>query len=702
MADQIDEDDRATQELILRMIAQDLSAESQLQYSDSEWEERNEDSQGAQDDSESDADATVGPDSKHLHQESNQTLSQIEDASSPISVGTSVSIHLTDRTSFDSTGSHLPVLQDSQHINIPTTDNLSFDSAQHHPQRTTALQRGGSGAITTNKETSGSDNDASRKLTDLSKETPVSIDKAQANSADKLISSQQGLDTSSNWDLEDAQQSGQSTTVVHDWQSDNTSNRTYLEPAVEPPSFSTFEQAFASTSSSWWSALTSLATTSAMASSQNNHSQPIGRTPEKPHTSTTSAPGFTDQDGGTALGKRRMDDEVTRSQPSAGNDHKRSKQTSSLSASSNSHTHSVPASGYGPQVAARLARPPVADQEAYAGPVVSPGILRAHPTSSHAYEEAAIPDRTLPVQRPQDENSNDNYSALRGNPFMGEHRATASHAAIPEVGRQSSNTSTFASWPDYPPALSNQQQWGSPYSSVPEAGRQSTNLLTNLRSFPDYPPVISNERHYASPSESLSELAARFNQPLSDGREPPMDRPRRNIVQPSPNGTESYTGRSRRDAIYIHRLNGSGPLTTRKVNISDYSGSDLTSLGDSYDGMDSEENQPQVLHEGVLHTRITIPWPGKPGWVERDVDESFGRDYEDGDHGRQGRGGRYISRIERMEMERRRREEATATEIHIGEHETLDSIIMEMVAKERKEKKGKGKADAQGEQAGLW
>ena len=103
---------------------------------------------------------------------------------------------------------------------------------------------------------------------------------------------------------------------------------------------------------------------------------------------------------------------------------------------------------------------------------------------------------------------------------------------------------------------------------------------------------------------------------------------------------------------------------------------------------------PQVIYRGVMHTNITIPWPGKPGWVERDVDESFHDDYEEGFRGRHGRGGRYVPLSERMEQERRRKEEAVAIEIRIGEHETLDSIVRAMMEKERKDRKGKGRTVA--------
>ena len=103
---------------------------------------------------------------------------------------------------------------------------------------------------------------------------------------------------------------------------------------------------------------------------------------------------------------------------------------------------------------------------------------------------------------------------------------------------------------------------------------------------------------------------------------------------------------------------------------------------------------PRVIYRGVMHTTITIPWPGKPGWVERDVDESFHDDYEEGFRGRRGRGGRYVPLSERIEQERRRKEEAVAIEIRIGEHETLDSIVEAMMEKESKDRKGKGRTIA--------
>lgn len=679
MADQMDVDDRATQELILRMIAQDLSAENQLQYSDSDGEESNENDQEGRDDSgfDVDADAASGHGFERLYQEANQISAQREDASKPVLVGTSGNVQLTDSPSFDPTGTRLPALQHCQRMENPIRDHLSFDSGQQHLHGTTAPQRGGSGAIKANTETPNSDNKHPQKLPDLSKETPATINKAQAKSADNLISQQPGQDTSQLWHPEDAQHNDRSSTNIPDWQSDNTNHHRFFEPAVQPLIFSTFEQLLGSPSSSWLPAPTSLATTSAMASSQNDRLQALGRTPERPLISMSSASGSTDQDQSTGAGKRRMDDETIQSQPSTSNDRKRSKQRGSLLASSTNQAYRDPSSGYAQQVAAGSAIPPgvgqVADY-AYVEPVVSDGLPCAPSTGSHAYVGAAIPHRPSSVQHPRIRSHNDSPSALRGNPFMGNNLAAVSYPAIPEAGWQSNKSSGLPSWPDYPPLLSSEQRWISPYENLP----QHADLV---------------------------------HQPPSGGREPPMDRPRRNIVQPPLSGRELYTSHARRNAVYIPRPNDLTPPTHRKINIRKYFGSDLTSVSpgsrgfrDPYDSVESEdENHPQTLYEGVLHTRIAIPWPGKPGWVERDVDESFGRDYEEESGGRRGRGGRYVSQNERMAMERRRREEATAVEICIGEDETLDSIIMEMVAKERKDKKGKGKAAAHGAKVGgLW
>lgn len=44
-----------------------------------------------------------------------------------------------------------------------------------------------------------------------------------------------------------------------------------------------------------------------------------------------------------------------------------------------------------------------------------------------------------------------------------------------------------------------------------------------------------------------------------------------------------------------------------------------------------------------------------------------------------------------MARAQRRKEEATAVDIRIEEHETLDSIVLDMVKKEQKNNKGKGK-----------
>lgn len=653
MADRIDVDDRATQELILRMIAQDLSAENRLQYSDPEGEGSNENGQEGQNDSrlDVDADAANGPGFERLRQEGNQTLSQREDTSNPVSVELSGNVQLTDGRSFDPTGSRLPALQYRPCIEIPTTDHLSFDG-QHHPHRTTALQSEGSDATRANTETPNSDNKSPQKLTHL--EIPATTKNTQAESADNLISPQLGPETCLSWHPDDVQHSGRSTTKIPDWQFDNTNDYRYLEPAVEPLIFSTFEQLLGSPSSSCWPAPTFLATTSTMASSQNDRSPALGPIPERPPISMSSASGSADPDTSAGAGKRRMDDETVQSQPSSSNDRKRSKQSDSLLASSTNQTHSDPFYGYAQQVAAGFANPPVVDQ-ACAAPVVSDGIPRAPRTGSHAYEGAAVLYGPSSVHHPQIRSNDESPSAIRRNPFMDNNGAAASYPAMPEAGRQSSHTSMFPSWPDYAPLLNNQRRWVSPYEDLPEQ-------------------------------------ADLVDQPPSDGREP-------------------YAGRPLGNAIYIQRPNDPVPPTTRTFNISDSSGSDLTSLspesrgsGDSYDSVDSEDdNHPLMLYEGVIYTRITIPWPGKPGWVERDIDESFGQDYEEGYRRRRGRGGRYVSQNERMEMERRRKEEATAVEIYIGEEETLDSIIMEMVANERKDKKGKGKAVAQGGKVGgLW
>ncbi|KAL8832331.1 MAG: hypothetical protein Q9191_000332 [Dirinaria sp. TL-2023a] len=102
---------------------------------------------------------------------------------------------------------------------------------------------------------------------------------------------------------------------------------------------------------------------------------------------------------------------------------------------------------------------------------------------------------------------------------------------------------------------------------------------------------------------------------------------------------------------------------------------------------------PTVMYQGIEHIAINIPWAGKPGWVERTVDDSFDGDELEDTMGVQHRSIlRNLRFAERMGQARRRKEEATAAEIRIGEDETLDSIMAGMVGEERREMKGKGKA----------
>ena len=104
---------------------------------------------------------------------------------------------------------------------------------------------------------------------------------------------------------------------------------------------------------------------------------------------------------------------------------------------------------------------------------------------------------------------------------------------------------------------------------------------------------------------------------------------------------------------------------------------------------------PTVRYQGTEHIAITIPWAGKPGWVERAIDESFDRDELESTTGSQRASGqRHVRFAERMEQARRRKEEATAVELRIGENETLDSIMTGIINEERREMKGKGKAFA--------
>ena len=116
-------------------------------------------------------------------------------------------------------------------------------------------------------------------------------------------------------------------------------------------------------------------------------------------------------------------------------------------------------------------------------------------------------------------------------------------------------------------------------------------------------------------------------------------------------------------------------------------------LEERYAGGMAESRDRVVRYKGVEYTFVAIPWAGKPGWVEREVDRSFDRE-ELGKamRGRRQCGKRTVRSAERMERARRREEEATVVEIEIGDDETLDSIITGMIAQERREKKGKGKA----------
>lgn len=149
--------------------------------------------------------------------------------------------------------------------------------------------------------------------------------------------------------------------------------------------------------------------------------------------------------------------------------------------------------------------------------------------------------------------------------------------------------------------------------------------------------------------------------------------------------------RQRRNAVVSDRPTDLEPkplhrIPTPDILDRDYDGPGAGADPDNFDPITGQRYSKE-MYEGVEHTVINIPWGGKPGWVERDLDESY-----DGDLSTRGRGGRFISHRERREQEQRRKDEATPADIVIGENETADSIIMDIIKKESRAKKGKGRA----------
>lgn len=99
-----------------------------------------------------------------------------------------------------------------------------------------------------------------------------------------------------------------------------------------------------------------------------------------------------------------------------------------------------------------------------------------------------------------------------------------------------------------------------------------------------------------------------------------------------------------------------------------------------------------IRHGGKTWTYIEIPWPGKPGWVESYVDDTA---YDDVNELMGGFGGRVRRRgptREQMTRNQAKKKEEDMVDIVLGEKETLDSIVGDVVMREGRKGKGKGKA----------
>ena len=99
-------------------------------------------------------------------------------------------------------------------------------------------------------------------------------------------------------------------------------------------------------------------------------------------------------------------------------------------------------------------------------------------------------------------------------------------------------------------------------------------------------------------------------------------------------------------------------------------------------------HESTIKHEGQTLTYIKIPWAGRPGWIESYVDETALEYLSDvvGYHGRRGR-----PTLAQLKENQRKRLEEEPVDVLVGDDETCDSIIMEMVKREECKRKGKGK-----------
>lgn len=220
----------------------------------------------------------------------------------------------------------------------------------------------------------------------------------------------------------------------------------------------------------------------------------------------------------------------------------------------------------------------------------------------------------------------------------------------------------------------------SPYTPLPAMGTYSHDT-SDMPLDQNLPENFGRQRPSGSPHQSAPQLDKPPDSNSSGGLDAPLI--------PSP----------RKVATFKRLPDDPMAFTTRHANsMKDYENDPFPAFSISSrpsvlgDVSLAQRRYSQVIYQGIRHTSINIPWSGKSGWVECDVDESFDHEYEDDSRGRRGRGRRYLSKAERIEHERHRKEEATVVEIRIGEDETLDSIIWGIMEKERREKKGKGKA----------
>ena len=103
-------------------------------------------------------------------------------------------------------------------------------------------------------------------------------------------------------------------------------------------------------------------------------------------------------------------------------------------------------------------------------------------------------------------------------------------------------------------------------------------------------------------------------------------------------------------------------------------------------------NESTIQHEGQTLTYIEIPWTGKPGWIESSVDGTALEYLNDAIGYGGGFGGRHhgLTMAQLMENQRKRQEEEPV-DVLVGDDETCDSIIEEILKREERERKGKGK-----------